>query len=120
MKQTLTAAEQAIMDVLWESKHWMTINELIEYFKYSGKEWKRQTINTFLTRLIEKGLVVKNGRKYIYAYSKEEYNAQRASELLTTLYNGSLKNFVAALSSTHVLKSEDIQELKEYLDQFND
>ena len=98
MKQDITPAEQAIMNVLWESKHWITINELIEYFEHLGKEWKRQTVNTYLTRLIEKGLVVKNGRKYIYAY-------------------GSLKKFVAALSDSHSLKSEDIKELKEYLDQ---
>ena len=117
MKQDITPAEQAIMNVLWESKHWITINELIEYFEHLGKEWKRQTVNTYLTRLIEKGLVVKNGRKYIYAYTKEEYEAQKASEVLNALYGGSLKKFVAALSDSHSIKSEDIKELKEYLDQ---
>ena len=110
MKQDITPAEQAIMNVLWESKHWITINELIEYFEHLGKEWKRQTVNTYLTRLIEKGLVVKNGRKYIYAYTKEEYEAQKASEVLNALYGGSLKKFVAALSDSHSLKSEDIKE----------
>lgn len=116
MNRNLTPAEQAIMEVLWERKHWVTISELIEYFDHLGKTWKRQTINTFLARLIEKGLVVKNGRKYIYACTKEEYEAQKASEVLKTLYGGSLKNFVAALSGNHTLKSEDINELRDYLD----
>ena len=52
MYNNLTTSEQAIMNGLWESKQWMTINELIEYFEKSGKIWKRQTVNTFLTRLI--------------------------------------------------------------------
>lgn len=120
MKNNLTPAEQAIMDVLWKNNHWMTISELIKYFESQGKEWKRQTVNTFLARLIEKGLVVKNGRKYIYAYTKEEYDAQKASELLNTLYGGSLKKFVAALSGRQTLKSEDIKELRDYLDNFED
>lgn len=35
MKQDITPAEQAIMNVLWESKHWITINELIIYLSKS-------------------------------------------------------------------------------------
>lgn len=120
MKKDLTPAEQVIMEALWESKHWMTISELIKIFEAQGKEWKRQTVNTFLAHLIEKGLVVKNGRKYIYAYTKEEYNARVASELLNTLYGGSLKKFVAALSGSNTLKSEDIKALRDYLDNFQE
>ncbi|MCI9359559.1 MAG: BlaI/MecI/CopY family transcriptional regulator [Hungatella sp.] len=120
MELNLTSAEQAIMSALWEGKHWMTINELIECCSHLGKTWKRQTVNTFLTRLIEKGLVVKNGRKYIYAYSKEEYEAQKASQLLDTFYNGSLRNFVVALSGNCSLDAQDIKELREYLDTFQD
>lgn len=116
MNNDLTPAEQAIMDVLWECKHWMTINELIECFERLGKTWKRQTVNTFLARLIEKDLVVKNGRKYIYTYTKEEYEAQKASAMLNTLYGGSLKKLIVALSGNHALTPEDLTELKEYLD----
>ena len=47
MKQNLTPAEQAIMEILWKNNHWMTISELIEIFEHLGKDWKRQTVNTF-------------------------------------------------------------------------
>lgn len=116
MNNNLTPSEQDIMNVLWESKRWMTIHELIEYFEKSGKSWKRQTINTFLTRLIEKDLVVKDNRKYFYIYTKEEFEARRAHEILDSFYGSSLKNFIAALSGGYSLSSEEAVELKAYLE----
>ena len=116
MYNNLTTSEQAIMNVLWESKQWMTINELIEYFEKSGKIWKRQTVNTFLSRLIGKNLVVKNGRKYIYAYTRAEFEARKATEMLDSFYGSSLKNFIVALSGGHSISREEVEELKAYLD----
>lgn len=117
MNYDLTPAEEEIMAALWENGRWMTIHELIEHFSSLGKDWKRQTINTFLVRLAKKGLIVKNGKKYIYAYTKEEYNALKASGILDSLYGGSLKDFVSALSGSHKLTPEEAKELKQYLDQ---
>lgn len=116
MNFSISASEEEILRVLWDTKHWMTCKELMEYFNDKGKLWKRQTINTFLARLIQKGLVVKNQNKYIYAYTKEEFDALKTQEILDTFYNGSLKNFVAALSGTKKISSDDASALKEYLD----
>ena len=116
MKVALTPSEEEIMNLLWETKQWMTIKEMIGYFEKVGKYWKRQTINTFLAHLIEKGLVVKNGRKYMYAYSIDEYKTLNASVVLDSYYGGSLQNFVAALSGTQKLDYEEAEKLRTYLD----
>lgn len=112
----ISTSEEEILTALWSTKHWMTCKELMEYFNNKGKSWKRQTINTFLARLIQKGLVVKNQNKYIYAYTKEEFDALKTKEILDTFYNGSLKNFIAALSGTKKISSDEVSALKEYLD----
>lgn len=117
MNSELTPAEQTIMEALWENGHWMKISELMGFLEEKGIFWKRQTINTFLTHLEEKGFVKKEGRAYLYICDKEEYEAQKAGELLNTYYGGSLKNFVAALSGNHVLDEEDLRELRDYLEQ---
>lgn len=116
MNFELTNAEKEIMDVLWSLKRWTTCSELVEHFNTTGKCWKRQTVNTFLTHLAEKGLVIKNGRKYIYAYTKEEFGSEKAAELVDTLYDGSLKKFISALTGKNKLNQKYADELREYLD----
>ena len=116
MNFSISASEEEILTVLWDTKHWMTCKELMEYFNDNGKSWKRQTINTFLARLIQKGLVVKNQNKYIYAYTKEEFDALKTKEILDAFYDGSLKNFITALSGTKKISSDEVSALKEYLD----
>lgn len=96
LKYTLTQAEEEILGVLWQEKKWMSCSELVVHFNKTGKCWKRQTINTLLVRLMDKGFVVKNGRQYIYALTKEEFDSLKASELVETYYGGSLKRFISA------------------------
>jgi len=116
MNFTISPSEEEILTVLWNSGQWMTCKELMDYFNQNGRPWKRQTVNTFLTRLINKGLVVKNKNKYIYAYSKREFDSMKTKDILDCFYQGSLKNFVAALSGAEKISPEDASALQEYLD----
>lgn len=116
MKYSLSPAEEEILTVLWENKKWTTCSELVSHFHKQGKDWKRQTVNTFLSRLLEKGFVVKNGRSYIYNFTKEEFDSLKAKELVETFYSGSVKNFMSALTGKNRLEPKYVNELKEYLD----
>lgn len=120
MEFMLSNAEKEVLEVLWQNKRWTSCSELVEHFNQHGKDWKRQTVNTFLTRLMEKGLVVKNGRKYIYAYTPEEFESKKAAALVETLYGGSLKNFISALTGKKKLDKKYADELREYLDTLDD
>ena len=120
MESELTKAEKEILEVLWEKKGWTSCKELVEYFHQSGKDWKRQTVNTFLTHLVEKGYAVKNGRKYIYTYTREEFGSFKAIELVETLYDGSLKKFLNALTGKNNPGKKYADELREYIDEFDE
>lgn len=56
----LSPAEAEIMDLLWEGGE-RTNRELLISLNANGRDWKRQTLNTLLTRLIAKDLVKNPG-----------------------------------------------------------
>lgn len=111
---SLSPTEMEIMEVLWNSEG-MTNNDIVVYFKGLGKEWKRQTTSTFLTRMMQKGLVIKEGHRYAACYTKEEFERKQAREILDSMYNGSLKNFIAALDGGEQMTERERKELKALL-----
>ena len=84
------------------------------------RRWAANTVNTYLTRLAEKGFVgVKRaGRenRYTPLVSREDYLAYDSRAVLSRLYGSSPRNFVAALARGG-LRREDVEQLRELLDQ---
>ena len=78
------------------------------------------TINTYLTRLADKGFVAVEqsgrGNRYTALVSREDYLAYDSQAVLSRLYGSSPRNFVAALARGG-LKREDVAQLRELLDQ---
>lgn len=117
MNYNLSDTEQMILERLWEIKKWTTGAEFWEYLNSKGRSAKRQTVNTYLARMTEKGLLAKNGTAYMYVFTREEYEEKKAKDVLDSMYNGSLKKFVAALNGTKKLNQKEKEELKAYLDE---
>lgn len=67
----ITGAEREVMEVLWKYSEPLQTRELLEEMKERGKKWKRQTLNTLLFRLEEKGIVSRK-RAYVQAALSEE------------------------------------------------
>ena len=82
-------------------------------------QWASNTVNTYLSRLAEKGFVSvrREGRSNLYTplVSQEDYLAFDSRAVLARLY-GSPKNFVAALASRGLERGE-LEELQALLDQ---
>lgn len=107
-------AELEIMKALWNAGkpvNTQYINEAVE-----EKGWKRTTISTFLTRLVQKGALSceKQGKCYYYTplISQSEYRKSQTKHLIKSLYNGSVKEFAASLFGEAKLSADDIKELK--------
>lgn len=117
--QRLSDTEMELMEVIWECDSPVTSSELLRIFAQRGKEWKAQTISTFLSRLVDKGalsIVTRQGRTNSYApvLSQEEYKIQETQNILNDLYQGSVKNLISALYDGDKLSDEDIAELKQW------
>ncbi len=117
--QKLSETEMEVMQIIWASDHPITSGELLDIFaQQKGKEWKGQTIATFLARLVEKGVLIsiKQGRANIYKprISPEEYRSHEAKSLLETLYEGSVKNFLTTLYDGKELTKDEMTELRRW------
>lgn len=65
----LTECEQLVMKTVWDSKKELGLMEIMERVnKNYHKEWKPQTVSTFLARLVQKGYLshYREGRVFFY------------------------------------------------------
>ena len=117
----LSETEYEIMEVLWKAEAPMSAAQLASYFaERRSKEWKASTLATFLARLTQKGLISseREGRVPYYhpIKSQKEYERDGAQGILDTLYDGSIRNFFAALYGGAQMSEEDRDSLREWLD----
>lgn len=112
----ISDAELEVMRILWRKKQAVSFSDIrIELSDKMG--WKKSTIATLLKRLHKKR-AVSIEEKEIYYYvpniTKEDYMMSKKKSLIDKLYDGSTKNFVAALCQNGELIEADIDELKMY------
>ncbi|KWX77187.1 CopY family transcriptional regulator [Paenibacillus riograndensis] len=116
--QKLSDTELELMEAIWVSTPPVTSTELLNMFAQKGRDWKAQTISTFLSRLVDKGVltVTRHGRlnKYVPSISPEEYKLIEAQHVLDGLYQGSVKNLISAMYDGDKLSDQDIDELKQW------
>ena len=114
----LPDTEMAVMKALWASGP-DTPRAALEA-ALAPRRWASNTINTYLTRLADKGFVAVEragrGNRYTALVSREDYLAYDSQAVLSRLYGSSPRNFVAALARGG-LKREDVAQLRELLDQ---
>ena len=110
----ISDAELEVMKVIWSKKAPLTSLDICEAF--DGKGWKKTTIGTFLTRLVEKGALYaeKQGKLYYYTplISQKEYSKLQTKNLISSLYNGSVKDFAVSLFKEQKISDDDIKELR--------
>lgn len=54
VRNAMSATEYYILNYLWSRETPGTFSEIMNYFNNeANKEWKKQTVNTFLTRLAQ-------------------------------------------------------------------
>lgn len=112
----ISDAELEVMRILWREKHAVSFSDIrTELSDKMG--WEKSTIATLLRRLQKKGAISiqeKEIHYYISNITKEDYIVLRKKSLIDKLYDGSTKNFVAALCQSGELTEADIDELKMY------
>ncbi len=112
----ISDAEMEVMEKLWEQKGGIKQAELLALFEADGKKWKRQTLNTFLSRLENKGLVNRENRIVRVVYSREEYNGMQMKTVIDHMYGGRLSNFVASFVKEHSITDSDAKDLIDFLE----
>lgn len=121
----LTQSEVEIMEILWETGEQgkrITILELIDAInsKYD-RELKRQTVSTFLSHLVSKGVADYTKKSkisyYVPVITREEYAAILLKELVDTWYGGDTAACVKSLLKNGKISKKEKEVLKEEINE---
>lgn len=116
--QKISESEMEIMNIIWKCGRGLSSKEIMEAIP--EKQWKITTVLTLISRLADKGFLKseKNGRGNIYysTVSEKEYRKMCSKSFLNEFYEGSLKNFFAALYDDNEISDNDLEELKAILE----
>ncbi|GIN84420.1 transcriptional regulator [Heyndrickxia sporothermodurans] len=113
----ISEAEYEVMKVVWKYEP-ISTPEIVE--KVSKKiDWKPNTIQTMLVRLVKKKALQtrKEGRVFVYTslVKENEFVEQKSKLFLKQFFGGTLNSMVLNFIENDQLSKEDISELKNIL-----
>ncbi len=107
-------AELEVMKIIWKAKGEISTAEITKSVEKHG--WKRTTVATFLSRLVDKGAISaqKRGKTmyYLPVITAKEYKKTQVKNLIKNVFDGSAQDLVASLFEQKALSDSDIEELK--------
>lgn len=100
----LTDCEQLVMKTVWDAERELSLTDITQRVNETyHKEWKSQTVSTFLARLVRKGYLkhYRKGRIFYYQIlvPQEEYVGEMARRFVEFWNQGSVDNFLEALKA---------------------
>ena len=111
----MSQTELEVMGEVWRMLPPVTVARLLEIFA-ARRGWKISTLSTILDRLIGKGYLTKAMRAgvnyFTPAFTEGEYRERETRAFLDAMYDGSVRNFVAALADSGKLTAEEVAEMK--------
>ena len=116
----LTSTEMEIMEFLWSQEKDVSFKEILTYANEKlHRDWKRQTLSTYLKNLQMEGLVkaIDNKKNYSYyaACTKEEHIHRWTKDLVKKSYGNSIEKFMVAFSGGKKLDKEVADQLRKLL-----
>lgn len=117
MKIKLFDSELKVMEVLWKNGN-LTAGHISKILK-EEIGWNRNTTYTVIKKCIEKGAIERSEPKFTCKamISKEDVQAYETEELIERVFDGSKNKFFAALLSEKTLTHDELQQLKDLIDQ---
>ena len=118
MSKRISQAELDVLEVLWAQSP-IAASDVADRLAVD-KDWNIRTVNTLLSRLVEKKAVDtrQDGRRYLYSpiVSREAYARKAARRLTDRLFGGRAAPLVAHLAEGEGLSADDIAELEALLE----
>lgn len=117
MPPKISSAEWDVMSVVWDRAP-LTATEVFAALP-PRHGWKQKTVNTFLTRLVEKGVLTVDRKEKAHIYTarlpREKCVQTESDSFLQRVFRGATGDLVLHFAATGELSSEEIRELEALL-----
>lgn len=118
----LPDSELKLMMIIWDAGEPVASPYILEQL-VGRKNLGKTTVLNFLSRLVDRGFLTteKRGRFHYFSplISKEDYLQMESRSFLQRVHKNSLKSLVASLYDGKGIDNNDLQELRQYVDQIS-
>ena len=115
---TVSDSELTLLQIIWAQGGTALFAEIMTSLAQSQSEWKKNTVLTLLSRLVEKGYLTtsKLGRRNAYTalISDGDYQAAQTKTFVQKIYKGNVRDLVSTLLEQDILSTEDLEELNQF------
>lgn len=115
--KNISPAELKVLDVLWENSP-LSARQIVDVLE-KVESWQSRTIKSLINRLLKKKAIgfEQDGNRYLYypILRKNEYLQLTSRSLIHRLFGGKISPLVAHFAKQEKISKEDIQELKNIL-----
>ena len=100
----LTKSEELVMKAIWDCKKEPVLSDVVDWVNGSyGKDWRPQTVSTFLAKLVRKNYLQMQRDGKIYTYKvlipEKSYREKLCNQLVSFWYGDDLNNLVKELTN---------------------
>lgn len=114
----ISDSELELMRIIWYKGGYSLFAEIMIEVQAKNKNWKSNTVLTFLSRLVEKGMLMtrKKGRlnEYVSLISENDYMTEQTKNFLNKVYKGNVQNLFSTLIQQDCITSDDFQKLQKF------
>lgn len=112
LKLSLSETEREAVEYIWNHSGEVRTSDIYSYFRKSREQWARQTLNTLLIRIEEKGLIERTRRGFVTVkYTRQEYDQHCCQEFIRNKFNGSIEDMIKSYYLNEPIPAEEVDEL---------
>lgn len=123
--EELTNCEVLVMKVIWGSSDAMSVQEITGAVNAAyHKDWKVQTVSTFLSKMVKKGYLdmQRQGRYFFYypLVTERAYGDREIRKCVELWGDGRIEGLLAAFTRENKLTEEEKHRIGGLLDELDD
>lgn len=116
--QQISESELVLMKIIWKNGGTALYAYIMDELEKDKNEWKKNTVLTLLSRLVEKKYIKikKIGRRneYVALVTETGYQTMQTNCFLDKIFGGNVKDLIATLLQQDIISTEELKEIERY------
>lgn len=116
--ENLTESEEIVMKAVWDCRNEPGFQDVLEVVTtVYGKDWRSQTVPTFLAKLVRKGYLKlkRNGKIYTYkvVVKEDAYKRKLYRQHVSFWNHNDMAEFIAEMLNNNDITQEELEKIAE-------